>query len=968
MNYVKLKLVFVIIYLSVIRTKNLCLSKIKNHPIMKYIYTILFSLSLLISFSIIAQTKIPLNHSVYDSWMNVEKANISNDGNYVSYQVDPQEGDGELFLYNTDSKLKSKFSRGYSAMFSPDSDVLIFKIKPQFDTIRKLKLKKVKKDKLPADSIALLDIKLGRLKKYPSLVNYKIPADKSNWVSFLMKQPDIKIANDSIKNDSTVNVKTKKSKSKKKKSNTLVILNPITNDSVSFKDVKKYSWSDNGLICSFVQAFGDSIDSVRVSYYNTNSKKTSVILNKEGVSENVSVDKTGKQLAFTYSADTVEEKAMELYYYNVNAQKLVSVSGDNFSNLTPGYAVSKNGNIYFNDDATELYFGINEMPITPLKDTLTEDEKVSVDIWNWKDKKLQTQQLKELEREKKRSYLAVYFPKSDKTIQLGQPSIKNIQIDKKANKPLSLAFDSEPYMQMISWEASRYKDVYLINRLTGESKLVLPKLASSVYLSLNQQYVLWYNIADSSWNSYNVKNNESINLTDVLGVNFYNELNDVPNEASPYGFAGWTKEGNPVVYDRFDLWMFDITGGNAPVNLTNASGRKRNIRYRYINLDKELRVLPSEILLSTFDYLNKDDGFSVLNIKKANEPNQLIFESFDFNIPVKAKKSNKIIWKKQSFKEFPELYLSNTDFTDIVCLTNLGNQKNNFIWGNVELVNWVSFNGDSLQGMLYTPENIDPEKKYPVIVYFYERYSDRLHYFHAPKPIRSVINFSYYVSNGYVIFVPDIIYKEGYPGPSAYDCIVSGTEAICNQFSFMDRSNIGIQGQSWGGYQVAYLVTQTNIYKAAMAGAPVSNMTSAYGGIRWSSGLSRAFQYEQTQSRIGGNLWEKLPLYLKNSPLFEADRIETPLLIMHNDKDGAVPWYQGIELFNALRRLNKPVWMLVYNGAPHNLKRRADCKDLTIRMQQFFDYYLKNEPEPVWMKYGVPALKKGVDYGFELTE
>jgi dipeptidyl aminopeptidase/acylaminoacyl peptidase len=158
------------------------------------------------------------------------------------------------------------------------------------------------------------------------------------------------------------------------------------------------------------------------------------------------------------------------------------------------------------------------------------------------------------------------------------------------------------------------------------------------------------------------------------------------------------------------------------------------------------------------------------------------------------------------------------------------------------------------------------------------------------------------------------------------------------------------------------------MFAAAMAGAPVSNMTSAYGGIRWGSGMSRMFQYEGSQSRIGGTLWEKPWRYIENSPVFFADKVGTPLLMMHNDEDGAVPWYQGIEYFVALRRLNKPVWMLTYNGAPHNLKRRADCKDLSIRMLQFFDHYLKGAPAPVWMEHGIPAVDKGKKMGYELIK
>ncbi|HEX8832506.1 MAG TPA: prolyl oligopeptidase family serine peptidase, partial [Longimicrobium sp.] len=165
--------------------------------------------------------------------------------------------------------------------------------------------------------------------------------------------------------------------------------------------------------------------------------------------------------------------------------------------------------------------------------------------------------------------------------------------------------------------------------------------------------------------------------------------------------------------------------------------------------------------------------------------------------------------------------------------------------------------------------------------------------------------------------------------------------------------------QSWGGYQVAYMITQTPMFAAAFAGAPVANMTSAYGGIRWGSGLARAFQYEHGQSRIGATPWQNRDLYIENSPLFAADRITTPLMIMHNDADGAVPWYQGIEMFVALRRLGKEVYLINYNGDEHNPTKRANQIDLAIRMMQFFDHHLKGRPAPEWMRRGVPFLERG---------
>jgi dipeptidyl aminopeptidase/acylaminoacyl peptidase len=306
------------------------------------------------------------------------------------------------------------------------------------------------------------------------------------------------------------------------------------------------------------------------------------------------------------------------------------------------------------------------------------------------------------------------------------------------------------------------------------------------------------------------------------------------------------------------------------------------------------------------------------------------------------------------------------DFKKMHRISDINPQQNDYLWGEVQLVSWISAKGEKLEGLLYTPENLNPEKKYPLLIYFYERNSDNLHNHRIPSPSRSIINPTYCTSNGYVVFVPDITYGTGHPGKDCYDAVVSGTLAMCDQFEFIDRTKMGLQGQSWGGYQIAHLVTQTDLFTCAMAGAPVSNMTSAYGGIRWGSGLSRAFQYEKSQSRIGQPLWEAPELYIENSPVFFADQVNTPLLIMHNDEDGAVPWYQGIEYFSALRRLQKPVWMLVYNGAPHNLRRWPDRMDLDKRMMQFFDHYLKDAPAPVWMTDGIPAVKKGIEKGFEL--
>ncbi|MFN9922121.1 MAG: alpha/beta hydrolase family protein [Acidobacteriota bacterium] len=289
-------------------------------------------------------------------------------------------------------------------------------------------------------------------------------------------------------------------------------------------------------------------------------------------------------------------------------------------------------------------------------------------------------------------------------------------------------------------------------------------------------------------------------------------------------------------------------------------------------------------------------------------------------------------------------------------VTDANPQLASHLWGTAELMPFRSSDGISLQAALYKPEGFDPNKKYPVLVYLYERLSQTVNDFKDPQP-RNSINIPIYVSNGYIVITPDIVYRTGFPGDSAMACVIPAVQKLIEQ-GFVDESRIGIQGHSWGGYQIAYMLTRTNLFRAASPGAVVTNMLSAYNGIRWGSGRPRQFQYEHAQSRIGGNPWQ-LPLrFIENSPLFRADQIQTPVLTIHNDSDDAVPWYQGIEFYLALRRLNKEIYLFNYNGEPHNLRIRANQRHYSDRMLEFFDFFLKGAPKPSWMERGRPFLER----------
>ena len=452
----------------------------------------------------------------------------------------------------------------------------------------------------------------------------------------------------------------------------------------------------------------------------------------------------------------------------------------------------------------------------------------------------------------------------------------------------------------------------------------------------------------------------------------YDELNDVPDDPSPHGIAGWMDdEKHVLVYDRFDIWSLDLNGNEIPVNITNEYGRRNNIRFRYSKLDTEEESVSSKnvMCLSAFNYETKESGFYNLKPGKPSNPEKLIMDKASFpGSLIKAKSADILVWQKGTFTHSPELYYSDRNFGNEKRISITNPQQAKYNWGTAELFEWTSFDKQKLQGILYKPEDFDPSKKYPMIVYFYEKSSDGLYFYMPPAPSASIINRVFAVSNGYLVFVPDIPYVTGYPGQSCYNSVMSGTFALLDKFSYIERDRLGLDGQSWGGYQIAYLVTQTDLFACAYAGAAVSDMISAYGGIRWGTGMSRMFQYEKSQSRIGGTLWDRPLQFIENSPIFWVPKIKTPLLLMHNDADDAVPWYQSIEFITALRRLDKPAWLLSYNDEAHNLLKRPNKKDISIRKMQFFDHYLKGAEMPYWMKYGIPQTEKGKIDGYNLIK
>jgi dipeptidyl aminopeptidase/acylaminoacyl peptidase len=932
-----------------------------------FVFTMLFPL-------FIAAQKVPLNSNSYDSWKILSSPLISDDGKWIGYTINPQQGDGWLYIYNVLSGKKDSVSRGTGLIFSPGVKFTAYQIAPTYSETRQAKKKKFKDEKMPKNGLEIRLLPCNQVKRIPDVKSFAMAEKNSDWMAYLLEKKVVEKNSKKAAPDSTaIPEPSKNGKSKKPdaKGASLIIFNPLLNKEYKYQDVIEYVVSKDGKSISFLQDMSDSskIENFRANVFDTKEEKSKVVFEGKGGAKKLSADRIGNFISFLYSPDTSKIKIYNLWF-SKNSLPAVKIVDTLNSALPIGWSVSENSNITFSDDGTRLYFGTAPKPVKEPLDTLLDEEKYKLDIWSWDDELLQPMQKKQLDQEKKRSYIAVFHIDNGKTFQIGDSVIPSVRISQKGNNDIVVGTSDLKYRRSSSWDGGSNEDVYIINVETGVKTLVLEKVGSRVYISPSCKYLIYWNNEEKAWMSVSVPGGVRKNLTSGIRVPLYDELNDVPDDPSPHGVAGWIDdEKHVLIYDRYDIWSLDLNAIEIPVNITNNFGRLNDLKLRYSKLDPEEEFINRKnvMYLSSFNYSTKESGYYTLRSGKSENPGKLIVDkaSFPGNLQ-KAKNADILIWQKGNFNFSPELFFSNMSFGDERKISITNPQQSIYNWGTAELFEWMSFDHQKLQGILYKPEDFDPAKKYPMIVYFYEKSSDGLYNYMPPAPSASIINRTFAVSNGYLVFVPDIPYIIGYPGQSCYNSVMSGTYALLEKYSYIDKDRLGLDGQSWGGYQIAYLVTQTNLFACAYAGAAVSDMISAYGGIRWGTGMSRMFQYEKTQSRIGGTLWDKPLQFLENSPIFWVPKINTPLLLMHNDADDAVPWYQSIEFITALRRLDKPAWLLSYNDEAHNLLKRPNKKDISIRKMQFFDHYLKDTPMPYWMKYGISQTEKGKIDGYNL--
>ncbi len=962
-----------------------------------------------VQYSLTAQTpapsRRPLTYDVVDSWRSIQGTRLSDDGQWLAYALTAQGEDGELVVRNTRTGQEFRHPRGVSPSFTSDGKLVVFTIaQAKADEERERQERERAEGQAPAaegqptsgrgaaarrneprTGMGIMTLAGGQVTSFEKVGSFRLPEESADWLAYYKGAGGAGAADaggrggrggrgtpPSAAGTGRQGGSERGTGARRKEPGSDLVLRSLgTGAETIIPEVTEYTVDRKATYLAYTVSSNDAAKDGAFLRRLSDGAVTTLHAGG-GHYRGISFDDAGQQVAFVSDQPEYAKPVApyRLYYWKIpprtaTAAKVAPPASspaatELVSAATPGMpkgmAVSEHAVPSFSKDGQRLFFGTAPPP-PPARDPASRaPQPIPVDIWSWKDAQLQPMQRVRAEQERQRSYRAVYYISERRLVQLATPELPTVNPADDAVR--ALGSSDLPYRMEVSWDQA-YNDHFVVDLKSGRATKFLEHWPGNVTMSPGGRYALYFDERAGHWFTYRVADGTRVNLTEKLPVKFQRD-DDVPDQPGPHGSGGWTADDASVLlYDEFDVWEIRPDGTGARM-VTGGAGRKQQLVCRYRPFDPEEKTIPSgkSLLLSVTDDRTRATGFYRLaSLAATAPPEKVVMLDKAFGPVTKAKKADTVVFTLSRFEEFPDLWLSDTSFKAMKKVSDANPQQAEFVWGRSEIIDYINADGKQLRAILTRPDDFDPAKKYPLMVYIYEELTQGLHTYGMPN-VGTSINVPRYVSNGYVVLRPDIVYTTGYPGEAAEKCVIPAVNTVVAK-GFIDPKRIGIQGHSWGGYQITHLITRTDMFAAVEAGASVSNMISAYGGIRWGTGMSRAFQYEKTQSRIGAPPWDAPLQFIENSPIFWVKKIRTPYLTIHNDEDDAVPWYQGIEFITALRRLGKEGYLFNYNGERHGLRNREHQKHWTVHLDEFFDHYLLGRPRPAWMETGVPFLARG---------
>ena len=916
------------------------------------------------------------------AWKRAASPTVSNDGQWFAHKLTPNEGDSELVLRRISDGKEWRFpigesqgfgggpgfGGGFSAdvAFSDDSKWFAFTISPTFKEGKRLR----KERKPLQNKVAVVNLATEKKTEFDKIRRFNFSGENAAWIALHRYGAD---APAGPPPGVTPPSGSATPAPERATGSDLILHELATENELNIGNVADFAFNKKGDWLAWTidanEKIGNGIqvrnmangallplDSGKAVYRGLNwTEKGEALAAVKGVEDKAYEDKLYSVVAVNGFASGAPQKTV----YDPHADK----------DFPAGLTVSPNRPPTWTEDFGALMFGIHEVkkkkggdkaadkPDAPAAAAMRrpqedEPEKPDLVLWHWKDGRLQSQQQVEEPRDKNFSYLATYRLAEKKFIRLADDEVRNVTAAPK--QKFGIGTDNREYETMGSLDGRRYQDIYVVDLKTGARKLAVKKNRWSFGASPDGTRMLYHD--DGNFFVYDMASGQATNITKNIPSVFWDQDDDHNVVKPPTNLIGWTKDGaSALITDDWDIWNVPVNGGQA-TNLT-VNGKKDKIRYqsRYrIDPEEKGIDLAAPMYLRAYGEWTKKAGIGLISNGKPGVK-MLTWDDASFGGLMKAKKADVWFYTRETHADAPNYLVADSSLSNGKIITDVNPQQKDFLWSSgAKLIDYTSAKGDKLQGALFLPANYEPGKSYPTIVYIYEKLSQGLNSYTVPT--YNGFNKTTYTSNGYAVLMPDIVYKVNDPGMSAVWCVLPALEAAIKT-GIVDKDHVGIQGHSWGGYQTSFLVTQTNAFAAAVAGAPLTEMITMYNSIYWNSGGGNMAIFESSQGRFTGSPLDVPEAYQRNSPITHAKNVKTPLVILHNDKDGAVDFTQGIFYYNTLRRLQKPVVMLQYKGENHGLRVPANMKDYTVRMKEFFDHHLKGKSAPKWWIEGVPHLK-----------
>jgi len=899
------------------------------------------------------QTKLPPTPADYGKWETLlamgrggfgpQSGGLSPDGKWLAYGINRSNGENELRITRiADAPSHPKVvAFGAQAIFSADSQWIAYSL-----GYSEAQQEKMRKEKKPIhNKLGLMKLATGEQTVLDGIQTFAF-SPAGTWIA--MRRYPAEKAGAAPADSSAAGPEDETPAGA-----TLIVRQLSDGRDTTFGNVAEYAWQDlhlkGHLLALTISAEDKAGNGVQI--FDTDTASLRVLDSAPAVYSQLAWRKDSEDLAVLRSQ--TDEKR------DGPTQRVLAWSGNSVRTYDPTADKKFPSDLRivawrkpaWSEDGAVVFVGTAawyEKPAAPQKgDAKSADaeEPAAVDVWHWKDTLVMARQKKGAAQDARRNMLAAWHVGSGEFVQLGHSLTERVTPLKTQKRAYAVDWTAYAMERSIGRPAA---DLYLVDIATGQRSKIKERLSDDEYLraSPGGKYLMYLE-ADQYW-TVDTATGSSVNITKNIKTSFVDkESDETVSQKPPFGVAGWTKnDAEVILYDKFDLWKV-TPDGQRSTRLTD--GAAESVRHRYVQLDRDEEFIDLEkpVYLSLFGIWSKKSGYATLQ-------GRLLYADKAIGRLDKAKDADVFSYVAESTESSPNIFVAGADLKEAKAVTQTNAFQSDYAWTHSELIEYKSPAGVRLQGVLTYPNGYEPGKKYPMVVYLYERLSDGLHRYSALSE-RNYYNPGAITSHGYFLLQPDIVFRPREPGLSVAECVSAAVKKVI-EMGAVDAKKIGVVGHSWGGFDTAFLTTHTSIFAAGVAGAPITDLVSNYGNHHWSSGIAETDHIETGQQRMEVPLYEDLQAYIRNSAVYNVQNMTTPLLIEVGDADGTVFYHQGVELYNIARRAKKNVVLLVYSGEDHGLRKKADQIDYQRRIFAWFGYYLQGEAAAPWITSGESYL------------